>query len=736
MNAPIRHRETSRRAFLRAGAAAGGGLYLSLRVTQALADAPTADAPNADMDPSVGPALNAYVRIAPDGAVVIVNKNPECGQGVRTMLPMLIAEELDADWTRVKVVQALNDPTRYPTQIAGGSTSTPINFLPMRRVGAAGRRMLIDAAAEIWGVEPSACTTEPGQVVHAASGRRLGYGQLAEAAARRTPPKLESLTLKDPAAYRIIGRPTRNVDADAILHGRPAFGIDFALPGMKFAVFQKCPIYYGACAGANLAELKAMPGVHDAFIVEGGKDLGGLSSGVAIVADTWWRANKARAALKADWVPGPFAHHSTAFYEAEADRLAALPAQSTLRQDGDADAALAAAAKVVSATYVYPFVSHQPLEPQNCTARWTGDKVEIWAPTQNPEPGRQLVARSLKVAPDAVSVHMLRCGGGFGRRLANDYMVEAAAIARKAGVPIKLLWTREDEFAHDTYRPGGRHDLKAGLDANGRVTAWKGRFISFSRDGKFVSSGDCSPDEYPARFVPNFRLEASMIETLVPTGPMRAPRSNALSFVFQSFIDELAHAAGQDPVAFQLALLASGPQPAANFDGPRMSAVVKAVAARSGWGRQLPKGRGLGLAHYFSHRGYFAEVVEASVDPSGHVRVHKVWVVGDVGSQIVNPLGAENQVQGAVIDGVGQALGLKVTFDKGGAQQANFGDYPLIRMKDAPQVDVFFLKTDHPPTGLGEPALPPVVPALCNAVFAATGKRIRRLPIDPKLLRA
>ncbi|MDP9103605.1 MAG: molybdopterin-dependent oxidoreductase, partial [Pseudomonadota bacterium] len=420
-------------------------------------------------------------------------------------------------------------------------------------------------------------------------------------------------------------------------------------------------------------------------------------------------------------------------YHAQAMSLSAgLPAK-IVRKDGDPDAALTGAAHVVEAAYSYPFIAHAPLEPQNCTARWDGDSLEIWASTQNPEPGRQLLAKTFGIAPEKIANHVMRCGGGFGRRLSNDYMVEAAAIARQAKVPIKLVWSREDDMRHDIYRPGGYHYLKGGVDAAGKLVAWKNHFITFSRNGKVANSADCAPTEYPARFVPNFELGLSTMETLVPTGPLRAPRSNALSFVFQSFLDELAHASDQDPLQFQLALLAT-PTSHDGYDSGRAAAVLKTVAERAGWGKKLPKGRGLGIAQHFSHAGYFAEVVDASVDTAGQVKVHKVWVVGDVGSQIINPSGAINQVQGAVLDGLAQALGQAITFENGRTSQSNFGEFALMRIMDAPTVDVHFLISDHPPTGLGEPALPPAPPALCNAIFAATGKRIRNLPITPQAL--
>ena len=720
-------RPVSRRLILRTGLASGGGLFLSARLP-GVASAAVAGAPA-----TTGPALNAYVKIAPDGLVTIIAKNPECGQGIKTMLPMLIAEELDVDWKDVRVVQAMNDPKNYPGQFAGGSTATPLNYEPMRRVGAAGRFMLIATAANDWGVAPAECTTTPGVVHHAASGRSVRYGALAVKAAAQPAPKLDGLALKDPKAFRIIGKPTGNIDGPAVLNGKPTFGIDVTLPGMKYAVFQKCPVFYGECLDANFDAVAKAPGVIAAFAVKGTKDLAGLSSGVAIVADSWWRANRARERLEVKWDEGQFADRSSKGYHAQAMSLSAgLPAK-IVRKDGDPDAALTGAAHVVEAAYSYPFIAHAPLEPQNCTARWDGDSLEIWASTQNPEPGRQLLAKTFGIAPEKIAIHVMRCGGGFGRRLSNDYMVEAAAIARQAKVPIKLVWSREDDMRHDMYRPGGYHYLKGGVDAAGKLVAWKNHFITFSRNGKVANSADCAPTEYPARFVPNFELGLSTMETQVPTGPLRAPRSNALSFVFQSFLDELAHASDQDPLQFQLALLAT-PTSHDGYDSGRAAAVLKTVAERAGWGKKLPKGRGLGIAQHFSHAGYFAEVVDASVDTAGQVKVHKVWVVGDVGSQIINPSGAINQVQGAVLDGLAQALGQAITFENGRTSQSNFGEFALMRIMDAPTVDVHFLISDHPPTGLGEPALPPAPPALCNAIFAATGKRIRNLPITPQAL--
>ncbi len=738
-------RAVNRRDFLRVTALVGGGVLLAsyadpLEAIQRFGATPTL----------ADPTLSAYIRITPDGIVTITAKNPEVGQGIQTMLPMLIAEELDVDWANVRVEQADLDPKSYPSQTAGGSNATPTNWLPMRRVGAGGRAMLVAAAAKQWNVAASELETSKGVVHHRASNRSATYGSLATAAASMPAPDLNTVPLKDPKQFKIVGTRTKTVNVKNILTGKPIFGIDVSVPGMKYATFLKCPVYGGKVKTANVDAIKKLPGVTHAFVVEGGNDLGGLLGGVAIVGNNWWMVQQARKQLIVTWDEGPTATQSSAGFAAKAAELSILPPQRNIRKDGDVEAALGSAAKVISGAYVYPFISHAPLEPQNCTAHFKDGKCEMWSPSQLPESGRGLVARTLGITADDITVHMTRGGGGFGRRLYNDYMAEAAWIAKEVGVPVKLLWTREDDMAHDFYRPGGFHYFTGGVDANGKLVAFKDHFVSFGEGERFAASADMGPTEFPARYVPNVSLDASVMPLGVPTGALRAPRSNAMSFAFQGFVDELAVAAGKDPLQFRIDLLNSqlpdppAPEPAAGgrgrapagFDSLRMREVLERARDVSGWGKTtLPKGTGLGVAFYFSHRGYFAEVVQATVTKGGTLTVDKVWAVGDVGSEIINPNHAEQQVQGAVIDGLSQAFAQEITFANGRAEQSNFNNYALLRMRQAPPVEVHWHKTAFAPTGIGEPALPPVIPALINAIYAATGKRIRQIPLSKVDLR-
>lgn len=742
--------DVSRRTFLKVTALAGGGMLLAsyaepLEAIERLGMA------------AADPALSAYVRITADNIVTITAKNPEIGQGVKTMLPMLIAEELDVDWKQVRVEQGDFDPTKYQAQAAGGSTATPTNWLPMRRVGAAGRQMLLAAAAQQWSVPVAELTTEQGVVHHRASKRQATYGSLAASAATMAVPALDAVPLKDPKQFRLIGTRVTTVGITDITTGKPIFGIDVTVPNMHYASFVKAPVYGAKVASANLEAIKALPGITHAFVVDGGTQLQGLMPGVAIIGKNWWLVQQARKQLAVQWAAHPTSQQSSAGFATRAAELLAQPAQRTIRTDGNFDDAIKSAAKVVTADYNYPFIAHAPLEPQNATAQWHGDRLEMWSGTQLPQPGRALVANTLGIKEEQITLHMVRAGGGFGRRLNNDYLVEAAWIAREAKVPVKLLWTREDDMQHDFYRPGGFHRFQGGVDANGALVAFRNHFVSFGEGDRFAPSADIGPGEYPARFVPNLKIESSVMPLGVPTGALRAPRSNALSFAFQGFIDECAEAAGKDPIQFRIDMLKkeipptgaplTPQQQAGLMDAQRVIGILEMAREVSGWGKTtLPKGTGMGVAFYYSHRGYFAEVVKATVTKAGEVRVDKVWAVGDVGSEIINPNHAEQQVQGAVLDAMGQAYGQEITFSGGKADQSNFApanltagnasSFSLLRIRQAPPViEVHWKKTSFAPTGIGEPAMPPLIPALMGAIHQATGKRIRSLPLSKHDLR-
>jgi isoquinoline 1-oxidoreductase beta subunit len=723
--------QMNRRSFLQVTALAGGGVMFALmpREITALAQggrpAPVALQPR------------DFISIAANGKVTITAKNPETGQHSRNQLPMLIAEELDVDWKDVTIEKADLDP-KYGPQFSGGSTATPTNWEPLRQVGGAARQMLVAAAAQMWGVAEAECSTASGRVIHQASNRSVGYGEVAAKAATLPVPDFKTLKLKDPKDYKIIGTTTIGADTKDITLGKPIFGIDLKLPGMLYAVFHKCPVYGGKAVSANLDAIKAMKGIKHAFIVEGQPITGsymtsdpGLEPGVAIVADSWWAANAAREKLEVKWDEGRWATADSAEMLKKAMELSRQAPARTMRKDGDVGAVYASGAKVVEGAYIYPFISHAPLEPQNATASFKDGKVELWSATQTPQNGRGMVARILGIPEANVTVHMVRGGGGFGRRLNNDYMCEAAWISRTIGAPVKLLWTREDDMQHDYYRPGGYQFLKGAVNSEGKVVAWQDHFIGYGEGERFTASGGLGAGEFPANFVPNFLMQASVMPLGLKTGALRAPGSNVYAWVFQSFIDELAQAAGKDPVQFRLDLLGSGPLSGAQgaMDGKRMANVVKLVAEKSGWGkRQLAKGTAMGVAFHYSHRGYFAQVAEVTVNASKKIKVNKVWSAGDIGSQIINPGAAENQTQGAVVDGLSELL-QEITLKNGRVAQANYHQHPMLRMSQTPPIEVHFLKSNNSPTGLGEPALPPILPAVCNAIFTATGERIRTLPI-------
>ncbi|MGF6179505.1 isoquinoline 1-oxidoreductase beta subunit [Massilia sp. UYP32] len=735
---------TSRRGFLRAGAAGGAFLIgMSAQGVLAAVSDTKAGAASPDFVP------NAFIRIARDGSVILISKQPEIGQGIKTSLPMVIAEELDVAWDSVRVIQGDLNLEAYGSQGAGGSNSTPNNYENFRRLGATARAVLVQAAAQAWKAPAGECTTDGGHVLHAASKRRLAYGDLVEAAARLPLPDAASVAVKDPATFKLLGKRIGGVDNPAIVSGKPLFGIDVQLPGMLHAQYVKCPVFGGKPLRANLDAVRALPGVKDAFIIEGTSNLNGLRPGVAIVATSTWAAIRARRALEVTWDEGGAAKHSWADFTAQAKAAASRPGATVLRKDGDVAAALKGAARTVEAAYSYPFISHASMEPQNCTAWIKPDgALELWAPTQNPNAGQALVSGTCGIPKEKITMHIIRSGGGFGRRLSSDFIVEATAIAQrmKDKAPVKLTWTREDDLQHDHFRPGGFHFLRGGVDKAGKVVGWHNHFVTFAnrveQDGKSAlrpgSGGSLSPDEFPGRWLANCQLEQTALECSVPMGPWRAPGSCVFAWAFHSFIDELAHAGGRDPLAFRLELLgdkdimAPSVERGQPYNVARMRAVLQTAADKAGWGKKkFARGQGQGIAFHFSHRGYVAQVAEVTVSQDGKVKVDRVVAASDVGPTIINLSGAENQVEGSVIDGLSTLMFPELNLENGRIVQSNFHDYQLLRIGDAPaKIEMHFVKSDQPVTGLGEPPLPPLAPAVCNAIFAATGKRVRELPLS------
>ncbi|MEY2884174.1 MAG: hypothetical protein RL490_1898 [Pseudomonadota bacterium] len=718
-----------RRAVLKVALLASGGLSFEF---SAPADAATS---------GTGTVINAFVRINPDNSVSIGAHYPEIGQGARTMLPMLIADEMDLAWSQVHAEPTIADEKAFGQQITGGSETTPLNWLPMRKVGATARQQLVMAAAKTWGVDPATLKTADGHVLHSASGRRIAYAGLAETAAKLPPPAENSIVLKNPADFHIIGTSHIGVDTPKIIAGTPLFGIDTRLPDMAYAAIEMCPAFGGTIAKADLAKARSVAGVRHVMTLNTGINPAGADDAVAIVADSWWTADKARAELAIEWADTAQRAHSTAGYAATAAKLMGEAPVKSLVRNGDTKAALARSAKRIEADYHYPFLAHATLEPQNCTALFKDGAIEIWAPTQWPEDGRELVAKALGLAPDAITINLIRAGGGFGRRLQNDYMVQVAQIARAVpGVPVKLINNRSDDIRHDFYRPAGWHRLAAGIDANGRLLALSDHFITFGANGKTVRAAGFNRAEFPLQLLSDVEVGQTMMATNMPTGWLRAPTSNAMAFVFQSFLDEVAKAGGRDLPSLMRELLGASRQLPGDDEGPgfhtgRARGVIDKVCAMANW-PQVPKGKARGFGFYFSHRGYFAEIVEISMKGSD-VTVEKVFVAADIGSQIINPINARHQVEGAIIDGLGQAIaGQEIELVEGAVTQANFDSYPLPRIEATPQIILEFLITDFPPTGLGEPSLPPVIPALANAIHAATGKRIRSLPIRTDMLSA
>ncbi|MFT7652750.1 MAG: isoquinoline 1-oxidoreductase beta subunit [Limisphaerales bacterium] len=725
------HAGLGRREFLKLSGIIGGGFIVA-------ATSPATLAAEQESEVLVSSAeLNAFIQVDRQGQITIYSSNPEMGQGIKTALPMIIAEELGARWEDVRVLQAPVDESKFGQQRAGGSTTILRNWDQMRRLGASAREMFISAGSLVMEVPREALKTKDSQVVHS-SGRYMTFGELAGLAAKQAVPDPDNLVFKDKDEYTIIGSSVSGVDNLVIATGATLFGIDTRVPNMIYAAYEKCPAIGGTFISANLDEIKRMPGVLDVFSVKGNGDPRQLLDGVAIVGRNTHAVFKAKRALKVEWDESRAAKDSWTGLVKRAQSLHGTRGDDEVIDKGDVRRAFADGEnKMLEAFYEFPFVAHLCMEPMNCTAHYQstddGDRLEMWVPTQGPARAYQIADSMFGLDEDQVTLHQVRLGGSFGRRVYTEYMAEVIAISKRMQAPVKLTWTREDDIHHDFFRTGGFQSVKGAVDPAGKLVAFEDHFMGMETDGRAVSGSRLSATEFPMQNIANAYASKTMFDINIPCGPWRAPGSNTSAFVVQSFLDELAHAGGRDYLDFLLEILG---EPrwfeegnVRSLNTGRAAGVIKLAAEKAGWGRTLPKGRGLGLAFYFSHAGHIAEVAEVSVDANKKLTVHDVTVAVDVGP-IVNMSGALSQVEGAVIDGLSAMMAQKITFENGRVEQSNFHDYEVLRISDAPRVDTHFIQSDYGPTGLGEPALPPLAPAVGNAIFAATGERVRKMPLS------
>ncbi len=696
-----------RRAFLQTAGGAGAALVIGFRIPTRGEQEPAPFAPN------------AWLRIGADDSVLVIVDRSEMGQGVATSLPMLLAEELEADWTKVQIEFAPADKAYinplFGLQGTGGSSSIRAAWTPLRKAGAAAREVLIAAAAQRWGVKATECHAERGAVVHTKSKRRLRYGQLATRAA--TLPVPTDVPLKDRKDWHIAGKPTKRLDTPSKTNGRAKFGIDTWVPGLRVAVVARSPVFGGKVKSFDATAAKAVEGVHT--VVQ-------ISSGIAVVASGYWPAKLGRDALKVEWDEGPGATVSSAsisqLFTERAGQSGAVA-----RHDGDPEGTLGGAASKVDADYELPFLAHTTMEPMNATAHVRADGVDIWAPTQFQQGAQGLGAQIGGVPPEKVQVHTTYLGGGFGRRFELDFIQEALEASKAAGAPVKVIWSREDDIRNSQYRPANFHRMHAGLGADGRPVAWTHRVVAPSimarvfpnmvqngLDGEAVEGGMGMPYA-----VPNVHVDYVLTDTGIPVGFWRSVNNSFNAFAVESFIDECAAAAKADPFEYRRSLLTNA---------PRHRGVLELAAAKAGWGTPAPAGRARGIAVFKSFESFVAQVAEVSVSPAGEVRVHRVVCAVDCG-QYVNPDTIEAQMQGAIVFGLTAALKGAITIDKGRVQQSNFNDYEMLHLAEMPVVEVYIVPSIEAPGGIGEPGTPPIAPAVCNAIFAATGKRIRKLPI-------
>ena len=725
----------SRRQFVVQGTVAGAGLIIGVKLS------PNAFAQENEKGPkqkAINP-FDAYVHVKPDGKISLIVAKSEMGQGIKTGLAMLLAEEAEVDFNSVTVEQAETRPDIYVHMGTGGSGSTRQNFMPLRRAGATVRELMITAAAQKWNVPKNECAATNGTVTHKKSSRQASYGDLVEAAKKLPLPDSQKVELKNESQFQLIGHATARVDIPSKVNGSAVFGLDVRVPEMLFAVVARCPTFGGKHAHYDAARAKAVPGVKDVFEIPPlGRDMF-TAGGVVVVADSTWAAMKGRDALQVTWDNGPAAAESTNTLHTSLHTGAGKPGKR-IRNDGDVDAALSNGAKPVEATYEFPFLAHATMEPMNITVHARKGEAEVWAPTQSPDWVQRTVAKVLDLQPEKVIVHTTLLGGGFGRRYMADYPAEGSQIAKVVGKPVQLVWSREDDMTHDFYRPAACHQMKGAVDQNGRPLAWSHTIASTSIEaywhpdsGKPEESEIGGAEQMPYA-IPNVRLEYNPVASSVPPLWWRSVEHSFNGFAVECFIDELAAAAGQDPVQFRKSLLVKPanwkPKDEDDPDPARLLAIMELAAEKAGWATPLPKGKGRGIATYHSFGSYIAQVAEVSVQGS-NFKIDRMVAAIDCG-QIVNPESVRAQAESAIIYGLSAALKNEITIKNGAVEQTNFDGYDPIRISEAPPIEVHLMKSNEEPGGMGEPALPPAAPAVANAIFAACGQRVRKLPFQLK----